>query len=279
VDRRLLARWLQGRSFDDWRAQFNRDGYVMFPGVLSPSEIERVRAALTPHLVKRGRNDFEGFRTHRVYALLAKSPDVFSDMVMHPLPLAFAEADLGITCLLSALLAIDLLPGETVQPWHRDDGAIGIPLPRESFGVSAFWAIDAMTDGNGATELVPGSHLWSSDAPGGSTERPAHDVDDDPAPRADSIRATMPAGSLMLTKGSLLHRGGANRSDAARLIVTPQYCPGWARQIENMMACVPREIAARLPKRTRQLLGYSIHGAFMGYVDGVHPDRTLGITD
>jgi len=279
VDQRLLAPWLQGRDFAAWRAQFDRDGYLVFADVLTRDDVEGIRAALTPYLVKRGRNDFEGLRTHRAYALLAKSPGIFSDLVTHPLPLAFAEAELGVSCLLSALLAIDLLPGETVQPWHRDDGAIQIPLPRPSFGVSAFWAIDAMTDDNGATELVPGSHLWRSDAAGRSPGRPAIDVDDDPAPRTDSIKAKMSAGSLMLTKGSLLHRGGANRSEAARLIVTPQYCPGWARQIENMMATVPREIAARLPKRTRQLLGYSIHGAFMGYVDGVHPDRTLGITD
>jgi hypothetical protein len=267
VDRHRLAAWLQGRTFESWHAQFDRDGYLIFPGVMSAGKVERVRAALTPHLVKRGRNDFEGFRTNRVYALLAKAPDVFSDMVTHPLPLAFAEADLGITCLLSALLAINLLPGETVQTWHRDDGAIQIPLPRSSFGVSAFWAIDALTDDNGATELVPGSHLWTEE------------LADDPKARADAFTATMPAGSLMLTKGSLLHRGGANRSPSSRLIVTPQYCPGWARQIESMLLSVPREIAARLPKRTRQLLGYSIHGTFMGYVDGLHPDRTLGITD
>jgi ectoine hydroxylase-related dioxygenase (phytanoyl-CoA dioxygenase family) len=59
--------------------------------------------------------------------------------------------------------------------------------------------------------------------------------------------------------------------------VTPQYCPGWARQIENMMAAVPREIAATLPERTRQLMGYSIHGVFMGYVDSVHPNTLLNV--
>lgn len=277
VDRHRLAPWLRDRTFDSWHAQFDRDGYLIFTGVMSSSETECVRAALAPHLVKRGRNDFEGFRTNRVYALLAKAPDVFSELVTHPLPLAFAEAALGTSCLLSALLAINLLPGETVQPWHRDDGAIQIPLPRPSFGVSAFWAIDAMSDANGATELVPGSHLWREDLLDRSNERPACNVDDDPSPRTDAIKATMPAGSLMLTKGSLLHRGGANRSTSNRLIVTPQYCPGWARQIETMMASVPRDIATCLPTRVRQLLGYSIHGAFMGYVDGMHPDRVLGI--
>ena len=49
-----------------------------------------------------------------------------------------------------------------------------------------------------------------------------------------------------------------------------------ARQLENMVLAVPPETAAALPQRTRQLLGYSIHGSFMGYVDGQHPDKLLG---
>ena len=64
-------------------------------------------------------------------------------------------------------------------------------------------------------------------------------------------------------------------SDKPRLIVTPQYCPGWARQIENMMAAVPNEIARTLPVRVQELIGYSTHAAFMGYVDGRHPAKLL----
>jgi hypothetical protein len=30
-----------------------------------------------------------------------------------------------------------------------------------------------------------------------------------------------------------------------------------------------------LPKRVRELIGYNIHQAFMGYVDGMHPEKSL----
>ena len=40
---------------------------------------------------------------------------------------------------LSALLAINLHPGETVQPWHTDDGGARIPRPRPPLGISTFW--------------------------------------------------------------------------------------------------------------------------------------------
>jgi ectoine hydroxylase-related dioxygenase (phytanoyl-CoA dioxygenase family) len=42
-----------------------------------------------------------------------------------------------------------------------------------------------------------------------------------------------------------------------------------------MSLSVPKEIAADLPQRARELIRYSIHHPFMGYVDGVHPQKSL----
>src|SRR3954464_10438278 len=153
--------WLKGRSFASLKDEFDRTGYLIFERVLPPVRVAEIRAALAPHLARDllGRNDFEGFRTNRVYALLAKSP-LFASLAIHPLALAFAEAELGPSCLLSAMLAINLHPGETVQPWHFDDGGAKVPRPRPPLGISAFWAIDDTTELNGSTEVIPGSHLW-----------------------------------------------------------------------------------------------------------------------
>ena len=260
--------WLQGRSFEDWRDEFDRRGFVIFERVLPADKVAAIRAALAPHLGRdlKGRNDFEGLNTNRVYALLAKSPE-FAELVIHPLALAFVEAELGPSCLLSAFLAINLHPGETVQPWHTDDGGARLPRPRPALGVS--------------TEVIPGSHLWDerriegAATPADFNARSALDQDHDPGHRADAVKLAMPSGSLAITKGTLWHRGGSNRSDQPRLIITPQYCAGWVRQLENMCLAVPPELAENLPERARELIGYSIHPPFMGYVDGVHPKRLL----
>lgn len=264
------------------RAQYDRDGYLIFPSVLTPEKVATLRAELAPHLDQNisGRNDFEGLKTNRVYAMLAKSP-LFAELAIHPLVLAFAEAELGRECLLSACLAINIHPGETVQPWHYDDSHYRLPRPRDSLGFSAFWTIDETTEENGATEILPGSHLWpEQQIAGGNTfstfsDRSEKSQDDDPGARPDAVKAVMPAGSLMIAKGTLWHRGGANRSAKPRLIITPQYCPGWMRTLENMSLAVPAEIAATLPERARELIGYSTHPPFMGYVDGMHPRRLL----
>src|SRR5260370_34877254 len=113
----LALPWLKGRTFASWREEFDRRGYLIFERVLSPDRVAEIRAALAPFLERdlTGRNDFEGLKTNRVYALLAKSP-LFADLAIHPRALAFAEAALGQTCRRSALLATNLHPRRTLPP-------------------------------------------------------------------------------------------------------------------------------------------------------------------
>ncbi|MGI9345821.1 MAG: phytanoyl-CoA dioxygenase family protein [Gammaproteobacteria bacterium] len=273
-----LRPWLQKRSFAQCYEQFNAEGYILFESVIDRERVDTIRNALSKHFHYTGRNDFEGFRSNRVYALLAKEPEIFGELVIHPLAMAFAEADLGTSCLLSACLAINLHPGETPQGWHYDDAHISIPLPRPSYGVSAFWAIDDTTAENGATEIIPRSHLWSKDQLPASQAAPSAGPFNYSARDLQGTPMLMPKGSLMITKGTLWHRGGANESDQSRLIITPQYCPGWARQLENMVIATPQALVAKLPRRVRELIGYNIHPPFMGYTDGVHPDKFLEIS-
>jgi ectoine hydroxylase-related dioxygenase (phytanoyl-CoA dioxygenase family) len=85
----------------------------------------------------------------------------------------------------------------------------------------------------------------------------------------------MPAGAAIVLQGNLIHRGGANRSSAARLAVTNQYCQPWARPQENFFLAVPRAQAAALSPRLQALLGYEIWPPFMGHVTGSHPVKAL----
>lgn len=243
--------------------ELRREGFIILPRILERREIDAVKAELAPYLRGElmGRNDFEGLRSERVYALLAKAPSV-ARLVEHPRVLAVIDQLLFPHYRLSAALAINVHPGETAQGYHPDDAYCPAPRPREMFGVSAIWALDDFTETNGATEFIPGSHLWND-----GELRP-----DDPR----GIPAVMLAGSVLLLAGTTYHRGGANRSDGTRLGITPQYCQPWLRQIENMVLAVPPEIARRYSPRVQQLLGYDImEPTFVGYVDGLHPRRLL----
>jgi len=280
--KQAVAPWGDEQAASAWCQALSTRGYIVIPDVLSDHELERYRQALHPLIAAgpRGRNVFEGTQTHRIYAMLAKD-SCFADLVGHPLALAFADFLLGTSCLLSACLAIDLQPGESPQPWHTDDGHIHVPAPHGLFGLSTFWALDDTTEENGATEVLPGSHLWTeAEFPGVLKQQDfvsaaEPEADSDPGYHPDAVKVTLSAGSLMIARSDLWHRGGANRSDSSRMVVTPQYCAGWARPLESMLLSVPTERVLSYPERVRELLGYSIHPPFMGYSDGVHPRRIL----
>ena len=275
-----LTPLLHGQDVTRLVEMFDTQGFCVIPELLDAAQLERQREALAPWIDDgpMGRNVFEGTRTHRIYAMLAKDP-VFAELVAHPVSLAWAEYYLEKSCLLSACLAIHLQPGESAQPWHTDDGHTSLTPPHDLLGVSTFWALDDTTVENGATEVLPGSHRWSeTEFPGVLKDQDfvtEADVTDDLGAHPDAVKVIMPAGSLMIARGDLWHRGGANRSDTARCLITPQYCAGWLRPLESMLLSVPPEHAAALPERVRELLGYSIHPPFMGYSDGMHPQRVL----
>lgn len=241
--------------------EIDERGYAVLEGALTTSEVAAVRGALAPHLADGpfGRNDFEGFQTKRVYALPTKSR-AFDRLIEDDTVFAVTEALLGADFLLTAALAIDLGPEETAQDLHYDEVFYGLPRPRDAVSLSTLWAIDDFTAENGGTLMVPGSHRWGDD------ERP------DPA---DAIPLEMPAGSVATYPGTLWHAGGANVTDAFRLGISIQYCVSWARQQETYLLEFPPERAGALSPRLRALLGYSIGPAFMGHVDGRHPEKLV----
>lgn len=244
------------------RERLLEDGYVVLHDVVDATVLRKIRTELRPYLATapRGRNDFEGLFSQRLYALLTKSPTT-AELVAHPAVLQLVDSILGAPCLLSANIAINVHPGETAQALHADDAYCGLARPRAPHGVSAVWAIDEFTAENGATEVVPGSHRFGDEFV----------ADDDPRIRP----VEMAPGSVVVFLGTTLHRGGANHSDQVRLGITPQYCQPWMRQIENMALAVPPGAAATMPQRVQELLGYSILPPFIGYVDGRHPRHVL----
>lgn len=239
------------------------NGFTLIESLLSDADITKIKEALAPWLQGRhmGRNDFEGFKTERVYALLAKDR-VFAKIVEHPQVLPILDGMLHSDYLLSSILAINCHPGETVQNFHRDNiGGVGADTTK-IHGISTIWNFDEFTDNNGATEIIPGSHLWTDEFPRENDSR--------------SVKVIVPKGSVIIFSGSLFHRGGANNSEQMRLAITPQYCQPWLRQLETMVLAVPPDKASMHSERIQQLLGYSVNApGFMGHVDGLHPRRLI----
>jgi ectoine hydroxylase-related dioxygenase (phytanoyl-CoA dioxygenase family) len=247
-------------TVDDIVDALEREGYCIVEGVWSPEEVAQAKASLRQVLdeIPFGRNDFEGHHTRRVYALFAKTR-AFDEAAIHPLLLGVLDRVLG-HYQLSAPTGIQIASGEKAQVLHYD--ASVYPLPRDfpDVVVNTMWALDDFTVENGATRIIPGSHRW---------------VDRVPQVGDAVVDAVMPAGSVIFYGGKLFHGGGANSTDKPRLGVILEYVSAWLRPQETHLIAVPRAVAAELPERLQELLGYNIYPPFVGYVDGRHPRRYI----
>jgi len=242
-----------------------RDGYSIVEHAIEldfvdalVADLERLERELN---IAPAANLFEGRRTMRIYNLLIYGK-LYERIPVHENILPIVEGVLDHGCLVSSLSSIAIGPGETPQPIHADDQLIPIPKPHVPIVCNTMWALTDFTDENGATRIIPGSHL--------------RDHSPDFFGHYDSIPAVMPKGSVMVYHGSLWHGGGTNRTERRRVGVAMNYCAGYVRQQENQQLGIPREIAAQFSPRLQELVGYSLYNGLIGHIDKTHPMELLG---
>ena len=256
---------------------------MILPSIYTPAQVQHALDELDRLEQQRssgpasqgGRNNFEGFNTRRIYALADKSR-AFDCFPIHETVMKLNDYFLQPNYLLTSYHTVNIEPGSVVQTMHTDDGLVALPRPRPLMGIVSSIAssvsrfskilanesiqgtmisLDEFTETNGATTLIPGSHLWG---------------DDRMPKREEMIPAVMPSGSMLYFLNTVWHSGGANTSNQQRRSLTAQYCQPWIRTYENMTVAMGWEDLDQVPKKLLQLMGFSTH-AFMGYVDGRAP--------
>jgi ectoine hydroxylase-related dioxygenase (phytanoyl-CoA dioxygenase family) len=239
-------------------------GYTIIENAIEPDFIdelaEDLRRLETFFDVQPSPNSFEGHHTLRVYNLLAYGK-VYERIPVHEHVLPVVEGVLDRGCLISSLSSIAILPGETAQPIHADDQLIPIPKPHPPTVCNSMWALTDFTEANGATRIIPGSHLL--------------DHSPDYGAPYDSIAAEMPKGSVLIWHGSLWHGGGANTTSERRVGIAMNYCAGYIRQQENQQLGLPRELVAGFEPRLRELVGYGTYNMLIGHINKHTPDELL----
>jgi ectoine hydroxylase-related dioxygenase (phytanoyl-CoA dioxygenase family) len=212
---------------------------------------------MQPHIdaTAKGPDDFSGHNTTRTGALVARSPAA-RELVMHPLAIGTSRVVLGhaTTFQLHLTQIIAIGPGEPAQVVHRDQwGFDFFPFPK-GFEVqcNTIWALDDFTEENGATRVIPGSHLYD---------------DKLRFENADTVPAEMSRGSVVFYTGAVYHGGGANRSQGVRRGINITYNLSWLRQEENQYLSCPIEVARGLPKNLLRLMGYARGAYALGYID------------
>lgn len=211
-------------SKEQWD-HFDAHGYLILESLLPPPRLAALRDALEKRYALEGPDagsegaDIQGVR--RLCNLFSKG-HAFEGLAVEPVFLEAARRAIGPDFRWQAMNFHDPIPGDPRphQPLHADRSF----FPACTAYLNVVIAVDAMTQKNGATRLVPGSH-----------KRPfPKDVLDDPKEAvANEIHVICPAGSAVLLHGDIWHGGCANCSSTTRRALHLGYaCPATAPQYD-----------------------------------------------
>lgn len=243
------------------------DGGVIVNDLLSADAVAAIVAELsetfdaTPAGSQSGMTTWETFHgpaTKRFTGLAARSQAFVDYALLNPVLLSVADQLLlphGADYWLNTGQVMAVGPGEPAQVLHRDEGNWPEAVhPDKELTISCMFALSDFTQTNGATRVWPGSHQH---AKGGWRDENTAAV---PLP-SDLAVSAMPAGSGMIYTGKVIHGAGRNASDHWRYGMHVSFVVGWLRPEEASPLMVERELAAQLPERARQLLGWSSYHA------------------
>ncbi len=193
--------------------EIRKQGYTLMPGLVLPERLAQLRSALDA--VHAAEADVPRQRAEpgclRGYNLIRRH-SLFREALQQPEIVGLAEALLGKDCILHSFESRSALPLGGTQSLHRD-----MPwVPNTPLSVNVVWMLDDFTEENGATRVVPGSHL--------RVEGPERD-----RVYPDEVLAVAPAGTLLAFTSHTWHGGGPNRTDRLRRAFHVHYCRNWLK--------------------------------------------------
>ncbi len=219
---------------------------------------------------------------HQFVGVLINKGRAFRDLVLHPAADRLAGALLGTDWILSAYDSSIVRPQGPAQALHTDQWWMPRPQPRnvrqrppgdirrgEFHGVdegtadrlispavscTAAWTLTPFTAENGATRIVPGSHL------SGEEPDPARDYDN------EAVSVEAPAGCLVLWDARAWHGMGHNRTREERVALYTVYnAPIFRTQVNFTYATLPEVVAECSPELLARL-GFKVWGGYYGRV-------------
>jgi len=191
------------------RDSIDRDGFLRIDNALTPAQAAAMKDRLQELVDIEGED--AGIEVHtetgtdRLGDLVNKDP-MFDICFTHPHVLACARHILGGDLRLSALNSRTSLPGYGRHELHADSGSRIEPGKYEN--AMSIWMLVDVTEDNGPTRVVPGSHNWGKFA--------SDEMDDPVADHPDQIHLTGKAGTVYVFNAHIWHGGTQNNSSEKR---------------------------------------------------------------
>jgi ectoine hydroxylase-related dioxygenase (phytanoyl-CoA dioxygenase family) len=203
----------------------------------------------------------------RVWNLVNKG-EVFQNLLTHPEVNRLVAQVLEDPFLLASIQANFVSPGDKPLPIHSDQGYVPRPWPPYALTSSVIWMFDDFTEQNGATTVVPGSHIERGSSDARATINRARLI------RKGGIPVCGPSGSALIFDGRIVHGTGVNITDERRLGVLTYFCRPFVRQQENFTLSVRPDVLETLSDEVKAKLGFQVWKT-LGSVEGVCAEGSL----
>jgi len=245
------------------KAHIQEHGLALLAAQISPSQLKLARDATYASADNDRRQGREsdrfgldyGDRNLRVWNILNRAP-VFRELVQAPVVVELLREVIGWPALLGNISANIAQPGSAGGVLHADQIFVPRPWPPEPQGMNFAWILDHYTVDNGATEIVPRSHL-------------AGEGVDPSVLTAEAVPVIAPAGTLMVFESRVWHRTGRNRSAKPRAALFGWYTRPIYRTQENWFLSLDDQVLDEASDELLVLLGYKTQG--LGLVYGRSP--------
>ncbi|PYH42260.1 phytanoyl-CoA dioxygenase family protein [Aspergillus saccharolyticus JOP 1030-1] len=264
-----------------------RDGCVVVRELISAADVDQVNQDVQERLHRdvEWNGSFFPKETRRAPSMIALSPTYTRTQVMNPLFQAICAHFLTTRSVfwwgdqqkesvskpyVTSCTAIEVGPGATAQPLHRDSYINHRILSeisewddeRDQTRETALGMMVAgckVTRENGGTQCILGSHLW------GTHRTTPPDV-------GECVVAELEKGDALIMLSSIYHGGGNNTTQDERRIAYATFAVrGYLRQEENQYLAVPQAVVKTYDHATQQFIGYSMSDPACGYVEELSP--------
>ena len=233
----------------------DQNGYLNLGLILSPKEVQAVLNQLD-HLIQREGDNAGAELMDSPYirhpkeegadrlADLVNKGSIFDIFYTHPRVLAGIAQVLGSDIKLSSLNYRAAIPGKGLQKLHVDwHEAVE---PGDYKVCNSIWLLDDFSRENGATRIVPGTHL--------NGRLPQDELADQLAPHPDQMLIEAPAGSVFIFNSHTWHGGTDNHSEWPRRAIHSYFCRKDQPQQIDQQRYILKETIERLSSAAIDIL-------------------------
>ena len=232
---------------DSERRTLDERGYLVLPGLMPEDLLERLRRRIDELFAEEGAGAGSEFKREpgaRRLANLVNKGRIFEEAILNSQVLEAMAYVLGPRFKLSSLNARSADGnGDGAQPLHVDSAAIADACAPRFWVCNSVWMLDDFTPENGATRVIPGSHLWRRLPPPDMYQ---------PHPGEQLVLGE--AGTVAVMNAHLWHGGTANRTRAPRRAMHAYYTRWDKPQQQHQRLWLSAEVQARLSPEVRRIL-------------------------